>query len=159
VITIRAARPSDAPAMSAVLIASITELCAADHQNVAKVVAGWTANKTPEGVLAMMNNMRHQVFVAEVDGVIAAVGLITADGSIGLNYVSPLYRFKGVSRMLLDHMERALAHTGTEVASLVSTQTALLFYQEAGWVDAGPPQKGFTVTGYPMRKVLQVPEM
>jgi GNAT superfamily N-acetyltransferase len=157
VIIVRAARPADAPAMSGVLIASITELCVADHQNVPKVVAGWTANKTPEGVLALMNNMRHQAFVAELDGEIAAVGLISADGTIGLNYVAPQFRFQGVSRKLLAHMEDALCRTGTEVASLLSTQTALVFYQEAGWVDAGPPQRGFTLVGYPMRKVLQVP--
>jgi GNAT superfamily N-acetyltransferase len=154
VILVRPAAQGDAAGMSAVLIASIRDLCIKDHQNIEKVVAGWTANKTPEGVLAMLAGAGAQGFVAEVDGAIAAVGLVSGDGSIGLNYVSPAFRFQGVSRALLAHMEDAIKASGRDVATLTSTATAHRFYQEAGWIDAGPPQQGFTLIGYPMRKAL-----
>jgi GNAT superfamily N-acetyltransferase len=153
-IRVRPAASDDAAAMSAVLIASIRELCVEDHHNIEKVVAGWTANKTPEGVVAMLADAGAQGFVAEVDGAVAAVGMVLGDGSIGLNYVSPAFRFQGVSRALLAHMEGAIKASGRDVAMLMSTATAHRFYQEAGWIDAGPPQQGFTLIGYPMRKAL-----
>ena len=53
---IRPAREADVPEMSRVLIASITELCAADHGNRADRLASWTANKTPEGVRALSSS-------------------------------------------------------------------------------------------------------
>ena len=53
-ITVRRATGADIPAMSRVLIASITELCAADHGNDPKKLAAWLRNKTPDGVREML---------------------------------------------------------------------------------------------------------
>lgn len=151
---VRPAVSADIPAMSAVLIASIRELCGDDHQQLPEVLAGWLRNKSEDGVRDMLESGPTTLYVAEIDGEVAGVGATMTDGSIRLNYVSPSHRFQGVSRALMAHMEEALRHSGFSVATLNSSTTAHRFYQEAGWVDVGEPQTGLTLVAYPMRKVL-----
>jgi ribosomal protein S18 acetylase RimI-like enzyme len=138
------------------MIASITELCTADHRGDLALVAGWTRNKTPESVAGMLANPHLALFIAEVDGTVGAVGAVNGADAIGLNYVSPAFRFRGLSRALLAHMEADMAARGTEIGRLVSTQTALRFYRAHGWQDAGPPESGHNVDGYPMTKRLSL---
>lgn len=154
-ILVRLAGPGDAGAMSEVLTASIRELCGEDHRNDPAAVARWTANKTPAAVAAMMVAGNASFFIAERDGVIAAVGCIVGTAEIGLNYVHPDHRFMGVSKALLDAMEEAIAARGAEEAALVSTITAHRFYLAAGWQDVGEAEARFEMTCYPMRKSLR----
>jgi GNAT superfamily N-acetyltransferase len=154
VIAFRPAAPADIAAMSAVLTASIRDLCAADHGNDPEILAGWLRNKSPDGVAKMLANPAATLFVAEYGGTIAAVGAVTADGSIGLNYIDPAFRFMGISRALLGFMERVLAERGFTTGHLVSTRTAHRFYEAAGWRDDGAPERTFDLDGYPMAKVL-----
>lgn len=141
--------------MSAVLTASIIELCAADHHHDVRALAAWTRNKSPEGVSAMLADPARQTFVADRDGVVVAVGAITTtDGTIGLNYVDPAARFGGVSTALLAHLEAALIAEGFAEGQLESTFTARSFYEHRGWRPDGPQASGRMVNGYPMRKRL-----
>jgi hypothetical protein len=149
-IVVRNARISDAPAMSAVLIASITELCVADHRDDPATLASWLANKTPEGVAKWFGNADTTLVVAEHKGEIAAVGGFNAARQITLNYVSPSHRFVGVSSALLEAMELGL---GPGEATLNSTETARKFYKRRGW-EEGPVYTGRFIDGYPMRKML-----
>jgi GNAT superfamily N-acetyltransferase len=154
-ITVRPARRDDVGAMSAVLTASIVELCHADHAGDPVAMAAWTANKTPEGVTAMMDGGMAELFVAERGRVILAVGAVSGD-RISLNYVEPAARFTGVSKALLVALEAELLARGIERARLDSTATAFRFYLGAGWqADGDPPprQKG-PLRGYPMSKRL-----
>jgi len=101
-ISIREAEERDAEACSRVLCASIHELCVADHHGDADVVARWTANKTPERMARWIADPRATLFLAEHDGAPAGVGGgVSENGEILLNYVAPLYRFRGVSRAML----------------------------------------------------------
>ena len=150
-IVVRNARLADAPAMSAVLIASITELCAADHKNDPKALAGWLANKTPEGVARWFDNRETTLVVAGHGREIAAVGGFNTAREIILNYVSPAHRFAGVSTALLQAMELGL---GASEATLNSTQTALKFYKRRGWSLVGDTSKHRGIDGFPMRKLL-----
>lgn len=149
-ILVRNARLTDAPAMSSVLIASITELCVADHRNDAATLAGWLDNKTPGGVAAWFDNRDSTLVVAEHKGEIAAVGGFNLARQITLNYVSPSHRFAGVSSALLEAMELGL---GPGEATLNSTKTARKFYKRRGW-EEGPVYTGRFIDGYPMRKML-----
>lgn len=135
-IAVRPATEADVPEMSRVLIASIAELCQADHGNDPGRIAAWTANKSPEGVARMLVDPAHAMFVAEHDGAVAAVGLIAGD-RIGLNYVDPGHRLAGVSKALLAHMEQQMRLAGVTMAVLEGTETALGFYQSAGWTLSG----------------------
>ena len=140
--------------MSAVLMASIAELCSLDHGNDPAAIATWTANKTPDGVSAMLRNPQAELFVAEHDGAIAAVGCILGGREVGLNYVHPSHRFAGVSRALLAAMETVMQARGTTHAILESTATAHRFYLAQGWVDGGPLHGGRFAQAYPMSKAL-----
>ena len=150
-ILVRNARRTDAPAMSAVLIASITQLCAADHRNDPAVLAQWLANKTPESVAAWFDNSQSTLVVAEHGGEVAAVGGFNTAREITLNYVAPTHRFMGVSTALLEALELGL---GAGEAHLTSTETAQRFYKGRGWKVVGDTLKHRGVSGYPMRKLL-----
>ncbi len=106
-MVVREAEPSDAAAMSRVLIASITELCVADHGGDAAVIARWIANKSPEGIARWFATPANQMFVAVDDDAVLAVGGLRGD-EIQLNYVAPWARFRGVSKAMLSHLEAAL---------------------------------------------------
>lgn len=95
---IREAQREDASAMSAVLIASITELCHADHGDDREKIADWTANKTPAGILDMLAREDLFVVVVERDGQVVAVGATTASGEVALNYVAPEALFPASAR-------------------------------------------------------------
>ena len=153
-IAVRRAGPADVEAMSRVLIASITDLCQADHKGDPGAIAAWTANKTHAGVLAMLEAPANRMFVAERDGVVVAVGCVVGDNEVGLNYVDPAHRFRGVSRALLAAMEAAMREAGTTEARLKSTSTAHRFYLDAGWSDVGSPHPGRFIDAWPMRKAL-----
>ena len=150
-LVIRPARVADVPDMSRVLIASITELCAADHEGDPARIADWTANKSKAGVESMLAREGLFVVVAELDGVVAAVGATTADGEIALNYVDPAARFRGVSKALLAHMEADLLARGFAEGRLKATKTARRFYLAQGWSGAMTADGGAC---FAMRKAL-----
>lgn len=153
-ITIRRAAEADIAAMSEVLTRSITELCTFDHGNDPAAIAAWTANKTPDGVRRILENPDVLLLVAEHDGAVAAVGCVQGGNEIGLNYVHPEHRFKGVSRALLAAMEQAMREAGFTEARLKATQTAHDFYRANGWQDAGDLYAGRWIDAWPMVKRL-----
>ncbi len=140
-VAVRLAREADIDAMSTVLVASIRDLCAADHRNDAVAIARWTANKTPESIRGWLAGGPGRLFVAEnsfaFPGEILCVGAYSADGKILLNYVAPGARFRGVSKHMLARLEAELRALGVAEGRLTSTATALTFYRAAGWTDAG----------------------
>jgi GNAT superfamily N-acetyltransferase len=135
IIHIRKATAADAEAMSEIVIASIRDLCAADHKNSPARIGSWTANKTPENFRHWIASGETLLFIAEHDGEPAAVGGLGLDGTIRLNYVAPAHRWQRVSRTLLAHMENVLRNAGIKVGRLRSSETAFAFYLSAGWVE------------------------
>jgi GNAT superfamily N-acetyltransferase len=152
---IRDAVPEDAPAGCVVMRRSIAELCVADHKNDPAILARWLGNKTEESFVAWIRQADNSLMVAVEDGKILAVGSVTDSGSIGLNYVSPEARFRGVSRALLRALEaRAIARKNRQ-CRLTSTETARRFYESNGYVASGAAIGAFgTSSGYPMSKIL-----
>jgi GNAT superfamily N-acetyltransferase len=140
--------------MAGVLVASITALCTADHKGDPDVIARWTANKTPDGIAAMLADPANAMLVAENDGAVAAVGMLVGDDEIGLNYVHPSHRLKGVSTALLAAMEELLRTRGVTTARVKSTVTAHEFYLARGFVDDGPIYTGRFIDAYRMTKQL-----
>ena len=155
-LRLRRARAIDADEAAAVLRASISTLCVADHGNDAEFLAGWLANKTPGNVRAWIEGPGRFV-VAEEHGQILGVGAVVPSGEITLNYVLPEARFRGVSKAVLAALEAHLRTQGHTHATLTSTRTAHRFYRAMGYVDAGGMHAGDGLTAYPMFKDLSVP--
>jgi GNAT superfamily N-acetyltransferase len=154
-LKIRDAVKADAAAACQVVRASITELCPLDHHNDRKILGRWLANKTPENLEAWIADPDASLLVAVDDEVVLAVGSVTNDGEIMMNYVSPQARFRGVSSALLNAMESRAGERGNTSCHLLSTETAHRFYLARGYQDVGMPEGKFgTTSSYPMSKKI-----
>ena len=152
---VRDARIEDAAAACDVMRRSIAELCFADHRNDPAILSRWLGNKTPENVASWIAQPGSSLLVAVEDDGILAVGSVTDEGQITLNYVSPDARFRGVSRALLAALETRAAERGNDRCTLISTETARRFYLANGYVETGPPCGTFgTGAGFPMVKQI-----
>ncbi|WP_246473126.1 GNAT family N-acetyltransferase [Pelagibacterium limicola] len=125
-----------------------------DHHSDPDIIAGWSANKTPEFVATLIEHPDIFVMVAERAESIAGVGAGNRAGEITLNYVAPEARFTGVSSGLLKSLEAAIIEAGHGSAKLTSTKTARAFYRARGYVDDGEPIEWRGALGFPMRKLL-----
>lgn len=77
-------------------------------------------------------------------------------GEITLNYVSPDYRFTGVSRALLAALEKRAIERGNDRCTLSSTATARRFYLANGYLETGAARGNFgSQAGFPMAKPLK----
>ncbi|HEY1942159.1 MAG TPA: GNAT family N-acetyltransferase [Roseiarcus sp.] len=154
-LEVRDATPDDALAGCTVLMRSIAELCEADHGNDPAILARWLGNKTVENFVAWIEQPDNSLLVAVENGAILAVGSVTDAGTIGLNYISPDARFRGVSRALLRALEARAVERGNRRCALISTETARRFYRSNGYIESGPPSGAFGASsGYPMTKSL-----
>jgi GNAT superfamily N-acetyltransferase len=150
---IRPATVDDAAAISTVLLASIRQLCVADHQDDPAALAAWCAHKSPDDVRDWITSGTG-LRVALQGNEIAAVGAFSAKGDILLLYVGPGFQGQGHSAALLAAMEDELAALGLYTAHLTSTGTAHGFYLAKGWQDNGPQSDCYLTAGQPMRKHL-----
>jgi GNAT superfamily N-acetyltransferase len=154
VIEIRDAVTADAPAACEVLRRSIIELCVADHRNDPEILNRWLANKTPAMVASWIAQFTNSVLLAVEDEAILAVGSVTDAGDIGLNYVLPDARFRGISKALLHALEQRARERGNTHCRLISTETARRFYLSRGYADNAPPATTFGTRSYPMIRAL-----
>ena len=154
-MNIRDAAKADAADACAVLLASISELCVADHHNDPEILGRWLANKTPENVVAWTADPGTSLLLAVEDDVVLAVGSVRNDGEITMNYVAPAARFRGASSALLKALEMRARERGNTTCRLLSTETAHRFYLARGYVVVGTPQRKFgTASSYPMSKKI-----
>jgi GNAT superfamily N-acetyltransferase len=152
-VIIRDATPEDAADACEVLRACITELCVADHRNDPAILGRWLANKQPDIVAGWAADPANSLLVAIDGAAMLAVGSVSNDGEITLNYVAPHARFRGVSSALLAALEARAAERGNTTCRLLSTETAHRFYLSRGYVDDGAPQGKFgTNSSYPMTR-------
>ena len=153
--SVRQARVTDSEEAAAVLRASISVLCVADHGSAPVVVAPWLANKTAANVRSWIEGPGC-VVVAEARGRIVGVGAAAACGETTLNYVLPEARFRGVSKAVLSELEAYLRTQGHTRVKLTSTRTARRFYRAMGYVDAGDPRRPGGITEFPMFKEFSI---
>ena len=151
---IRLARPGEAQAIATLVCGSISELCLDDHDGDDSLIERWLANKTKDEIAAWIAALDLSIFVIGCSTGLAAAGCHREDGVILMNYVSPFYRFQGLSDRMLTHLESSLAALGITTARLVSTRTAIGFYQKRGWHTYGDPIPCRGVSGQPMMKDL-----
>jgi GNAT superfamily N-acetyltransferase len=156
-ITVRPALPEDAPAVCAVLRASITQLCTADHHSDPGLLSAWLANKTVFNVARWVSSKELQSVVACNDTDVRGFGAIRHDGHVLFCYVDPQARFQRASTLLLAVLEGAARGWGVSHVHLTSTQTARQFYAGRGYRVAGDDVTVFEgMRGTPMAKLLVV---
>ena len=152
--TIRLARLDEAEAIAKLVRSSISELCFDDHDGDDATIERWLANKTKDNIAAWIAAPDRSLFVIGCSTSLAAAGCYRDDGVILMNYVSPFYRFQGLSDRMLAHLDSSLSALGISTARLVSTRTAISFYERRGWQSYGDPIPCVGVTGQPMKKNL-----
>lgn len=152
---VRAATLEDAGNAIAVLRASISELCAADHKKDAATLAKWLGNKTPERFASWINDPKNYVVVGIVEGELKGVGLIEIGGDLRLCYVHPDRQRVGVARLMVAELEAQAQRWGMREIRLTSSANAKGFYERLGYASAGEPIHEFGVLwDFPYRKML-----
>ncbi len=152
---IRLAVLADAGGACEVVRRSITELCAEDHRGDQATIAAWLSNKTADMFERWIGADASIAVVAEGPPGVVGFGLMNRQGQLALLYVSPDARFRGVSKALLQFIEREAKRAGIREITLASTATASRFYAACGFARAGEPVPGFGNTqAYPMHKMV-----
>ena len=153
-LPIRHARNDEAAAIAELIRASITELCFADHGGDQAKIDKWLENKTEDEVHNWLK--RDELFIFVLDGVerLNAAGCHDTRGVVLMNYIAADQRVKGLSSLMLAHLEASMLENGLAEARLVSTATARQFYESRGWQAYGELMPCMGITGQPMRKQL-----
>jgi N-acetylglutamate synthase-like GNAT family acetyltransferase len=136
-IDIRQAVLSDAPAACQLLRRSIAEGCARDHMGKPKVLDAWLGNKTPRNVATWFATPSNYSVVAERDGELLGLALLTQAGKLALCYVLPEAPRAGVGRALLAGIEQQARAWDIGKLHLHSPASSSGFFQRHGYVSAG----------------------
>jgi GNAT superfamily N-acetyltransferase len=137
VIDIRKAIPDDAPAACSLLRRSIEHGCEADHGRRPEILDSWLGNKTPANVAAWFVSSSNHALIAERNGEIAGLALLTQAGKIALCYVLPGALRAGVGRALLAALEVQARAWNIRKLSLHSPAGASAFFERHGYANAG----------------------
>jgi len=152
---VRRATASDVDASVALLIASITTLCAEDHSNDPETLAQWLRNKTGADFQRWLADPENFIVIAESRSVVCGVATLHSSGTIRLCYVLPGMQRHGAGRALIQCLEAEARARGLPELSLTSTGSARRFYERLGFVPAGAARGAHGVLkGYPYKKVL-----
>ena len=122
-LSLRNAQQGDAEAACALVRRSILELCKLDHANDPLTLEGWLCNKTPQNMEVWITTPGTTCFLAQIDEALAGVGVVTDYGEVLLAYVAPEFRFRGVTKSLLERME---SHAHAQHADLFSDDQSAL---------------------------------
>lgn len=153
-IEIRTAQADDAQEVCDLLRRSISQCCIEDHRNDPAVLAAWLGNKTPENVASWFACAANVSLVAEADGRVAGIALLTRAGKIALFYVSPELRFHGIGKRLLREVERQAVELGLQTLQVPSTLTARRFYESSGYLSGCTATSAYGAQAINMAKFL-----
>ncbi|QNA89444.1 GNAT family N-acetyltransferase [Massilia sp. Dwa41.01b] len=136
-IDIRKATPEDAAAACSLLRRSIEEGCELDHRGRPDILAAWLGNKTPENVATWFAAPTNYAVLAERDGELLGMALLTQAGKLALCYVQPEALRLGVGRALLAAVETQARAWNIGKLHLQSPGSAATFFERHGYTNAG----------------------
>lgn len=142
-IEIRKAVPADAPAACFLLRRSIEECRQDDHGNCPQVLGSWLGNKTPATVSAWFSTPSNFALVAESEGQLVGMALLTQAGKVALCYVLPEALRCGVGRALLGALEDQARAWSIGKLYLHSPAGASSFFERHGYINAGKEKSCF----------------
>ena len=142
-IEIRKALPADAAPACNLLRRSIEEGCRADHHGQPAVLDAWLGNKTPATVAAWFAAPANFAVVAESEGRMVGLTLLTPAGKVALCYVLPDALRCGVGRALLAAVEEQARAWNISKLHLHSPAGASAFFERHGYSNAGKDKSCF----------------
>ena len=137
VFAIRPAVPDDAADVCDVLCRSITESCAPDHRNDPATLKAWLGNKNPATVTGWFTSPANHALVAERDGQLVGVALLTQAGKLALCYVLPEAQRLGIGKALVEGLEAQGRAWGISKVRLHATSSSSGFFARRGYHSAG----------------------
>jgi GNAT superfamily N-acetyltransferase len=155
---VRPATIDDAASAVAMVRASITELCVADHHDDPATLARWLRNKTADHFTGWLANPDNYILVAEEETELSGVASLNRNRDLNLCYVRPGRQRCGIGRALLIALEAQAARWGLDEIRLTSSTAARAFYERHGYRSAGNPRPQYGVLiDYPYEKQLREP--
>lgn len=142
-IDIRKAAPLDAAPACNLLRRSIEQGCAPDHCGRPDILDIWLANKNPENVAAWFASPTNHAIVAERDGELLGLALLTQAGKLALCYVEPGALRIGVGRALLAAVEAQARAWNIGKLFLHSPASSTTFFERHGYANAGQEKSCF----------------
>lgn len=142
-IQIRRALPGDAPAACALLRRSIEEGCRDEHRDQPAVLDAWLGNKTPATVLGWFSSPANYALVAESEGQLVGMALLTPAGKVALCYVLPEALRCGVGRAMLAALEEQARALNITKLHLHSPAGASAFFERHGYLNDGKEKSCF----------------
>ena len=142
-IDIRKAVPGDAPAACSLLRRSIEEGRRDDHRDDPEVLGPWLGNKTPATVATWFSTPSNFALVAESEGRLVGLALLTQAGKVALCYVLPEALRCGVGRALLAAVEEQARTWSINKLFLHSPAGASAFFERHGYLNAGKEKSCF----------------
>jgi putative acetyltransferase len=94
----------------------------------------WAAKLTLAGMERKLREL--EIWVAELDGVVAGWGAIRGDVLEGL-YTAPEFAGRGVGAALLEMLERLMRERGVQAVRAEASSNALDFYLRRGYRNTG----------------------
>ena len=155
-IDIRIAAPADAASACALLRRSIELGCEADHRDQPGLLDTWLGNKTPENVAAWFAAPTNYAIVAEQDGKLLGLALLTQSGKVPLCYVEPDALRIGVGRALLAALETQARTWNIRKLHLHSPHSAAQFFERHGYTNAGLEKSCFGMESNLLWKALDI---
>ncbi|KQQ36146.1 GNAT family acetyltransferase [Duganella sp. Leaf126] len=142
---VRVAVAADAAAACNVLRRAIAECCVTDHRNDSAILDAWLGNKTPQMVESWFVSPTHFSVVAELDGALAGVALLTGAGKLALCYVLPEAQRRGLGSAMLARVEEQVLCWGMKALQLHSTATGQGFFARHQYTDTGKVRSPYGV--------------
>ena len=155
-IDIRKAAPADAASACALLRRSIELGCADDHRDRPEILATWLGNKTPETVAGWFASATNYAIVAEQDGKLLGLALLTQAGKVPLCYVEPDALRIGVGRAMLAALEAQARTWNIRKLHLHSPHSAASFFECHGYTNSGLDKSCFGLESSLMWKALDI---
>lgn len=142
-IEIRRAVPDDAPAACTLLRRSIEEGCRDEHRDQPAVLSAWLGNKTPANVLGWFTSPTNCALVAESEGRLVGMALLTQAGKVALCYVLPEFLRHGAGRALVAALEEQARAWNIGKLHLHSPAGASAFFERQGFMNSGKDKSCF----------------
>ncbi len=146
-VTLRPARPEDAPAVAEIWRSGWRD------GHLGNVPDELVAARTDDSFDVRAGERTGDTVVAVVGGSVAGFVMVVAD-EVEQVYVAPGHRGTAVAATLLAEAERLVAAGGHErawLAVVAGNTRARRFYERNGWVDEGPFDHGAEGPGGPIR--------